>query len=448
MKAGDTVEVAGEDLAYGGDTVARLADGFVVFVPGLAPGDRARVRIDRVWANRARGRAVELLTPGPDRTPAPCPVFGDCGGCQWQQVGLAAQRAAKERIVRRVLEPLGAADRLAPIRGGAGYAYRNRLILPLRGRKGGGLSAGFYRAFTHDIVAVDRCAVQQEALWDAAAGTVALLREAGLPGYDEQEDAGLLRHLLVRVAAGTGETGVVIVTTGGEAPGLADLARALMTRQPAVTGVARNVNPGRTNVILGARTEMLAGVPAVTERIGGLDFRAPLDSFFQANPEVTGLLVEALRGWCAGETGGILDLFCGVGVLGLGAAPAPAWIIGVEEGEEAVAAARENAAALLPDVRTRFEAGTVEAVLPRLVRELEALGTVIMDPPRKGLSPEALRAVAALPAPRLVYVSCDPATFARDARGLLAAGWRLAEVVPFDMFPQTYHIELAARFER
>ena len=192
---------------------------------------------------------------------------------------------------------------------------------------------------------------------------------------------------------------------------------------------------------------MMAGRDWLHERVAGLGLRASLATFFQANHEVTEIMAGLVREWTREVRGGILDLYAGVGVLGLAAAAGgePAWLAGIEESEGAVADARINAAAV-PRVRSEWHAGPVEAVLPGLAARLGAPECVILDPPRKGLSPEALAAVIALRAPTIIYVSCDPATFARDLGGLKAAGWELETLVPLDMFPQTWHIELAARF--
>ena len=470
MTPGDEIELDAEALAYGGgDTTGHAPDGRVVFTPLLAPGDHAKVRITEVRATFARAHPVELVRPGPDRVRPPCEVFGVCGGCQWQHVSLGAQRDAKVRILRHLLEPLGVAGAVAPLRGtGNGYHYRNRLILPVRAGRNG-LRAGFFRADSHDLVDVPTCLVQSPQLWDAAVTALGLAMQAGVTGYNERLDKGCLRHLLVRETA-TGELGVVYVTgTPAFAAGEA-LARELMRRKPRIAGVAQNVNPGRTNVVLGPETRVLGGRGWLRERVGALELRASLPAFFQANHAVTEIMAGLVGEWTGGVTGGLLDLYTGVGVLGLTAAAGcrASWLAGIEESAAAVEDARVNAAALyaaatpvvsepavaaaegvraaaVPGVPSEWHAGGVEAILPGLAARLGAPGCVIADPPRKGLSPEALAAVIALRSPLFVYISCDPATFARDLKGLLAAGYRLETAVPLDMFPQTWHIELAAR---
>ncbi len=445
---GEELELVAGDLAFGGESVFRTDEGFVLFAPFASPGDRCRLGITEVHRNFARARVVEVVAPGPARAEPACPWFGDCGGCQWQHVALSAQREAKERIVRTMLGPAGMGERVTPLRhAGGGLGYRNRLILPLRSGRGG-LRAGFFRAGSHRIVEVDSCAVQHPALWEAARSLVGVLRATGLPGWDEARGRGFLRHLVLRTAAGTGELGAVLVTAGGAFPGGEDLAWEMMRKVPSLAGIARNVNPARTNVILGPETVPLAGRSWLRESVGGMDLRASLPAFFQANHAVTCLLLDILRSWTEGVRRGVLDLYCGVGLLGLAAARNAERLIGIEEDGPAVEDAKDNAARLGPP-RSEFHAGRVEDVLPALgPAALEGLDAVIVDPPRKGLDPSALGPAARLGAPLFIYVSCDPATFSRDLKGLGEAGLELEEAVPLDMFPQTYHIELIAKLRR
>ena len=454
MKAGEKLRVRGEDLAFGGETVCHdPGSGLVVFVPFMAPGDLALVRVEHVRARYARARVLDILEPGPDRVEPECPIFGVCGGCQWQHVALRAQRAAKERIVRHALEPLGFADRLASLRDeGGGYGYRNRLLLPVRAGRSG-LRAGFFQARTHRIVETDSCLVQDRRLGEAAAAVVRTARDAGVRGYAEKTGRGVLRHLLIRAGSGTGEVGVVLVTAAADFPQGEALAWEMMRRHPAIVGVVQNVNPARTNVILSSDNRPLGGRDRVTERIGELELRSSFPAFFQANAPVAERLARLVREWAGEERGGVLDLYCGGGLLGLAAlrSGVPSWLIGVEEAPVAVADARANAAAGTGPGNAgsaAFEQGIVEEVLPRLGSRLSGLATVVVDPPRKGLSPEALRAVTEAGPRQIVYVSCDPMTFARDLKAFAAAGYAAETVIPLDMFPQTYHVELAARLRK
>ena len=491
-RAGAVVELTGDELSYGPETVARHPDGMVVFVPYLAPGDRAPVRIESVRKNHARGSIAGPVAAGSCRTPPLCPLFGMCGGCQWQHVSLAAQREAKERIIRRRLSLDGCGEAVAPLRAGtSALAYRNRLILPLRQGKEG-LRAGFFRAYSHSLIDVDACPVQHPALWTAATRTVDLLGKTGQPAWDERTGRGVLRHVVARRAAGTGQVGVIVVVNGDGFPGEKAMAEELLRQDPAIVGVSVNSNTSLTNVILGPVTRTVAGKGKLEEGIGGLTLVASPESFFQANHEVTAMMLDLLAEWSRDvRPSGVLDLYCGTGILGIAAAraiagaivpplsaptagtvgpatglpaaraiagaivPPPSaarsagspWLKGIEEvpaaAEDAAVNARANG---IP--AAEFAAGPVETVLAGLVPGEGGYGLVILDPPRKGAEPEVLRAVAGLGAPVVVYVSCDPMTFARDLRHLREEGYRLREVVPFDMFPHTYHVELMARLER
>jgi 23S rRNA (uracil1939-C5)-methyltransferase len=341
---------------------------------------------------------------------------------------------------------------MAPIRSGASaLAYRNRLILPLRGGPGG-LRAGFFRAYSHSLIDVESCPVQHPALWTAARRTVELLAKSGAPAWDERTGRGVLRHVVARRAAGTGQVGVIIVVNGDGFAGERELAEELLASDPSIRGVSVNTNTSLTNVILGGTTRTVAGRGKLEEEIGGMKLVASHESFFQANHEVTGMMLELLSGWAreagAGE-GGVLDIYCGTGLLGIAAARAAgaSRLTGVEEVPAAVDDAGANARAN-GVAQARFVAGAAAMALPGMLAGQPGPGFVVLDPPRKGAEPEVLSALASLGPPCIAYVSCDPMTFARDLKRLGEGGYRLREVVPFDMFPHTYHVELAARLER
>jgi len=448
VNVGEELELTAQNAVYGGDCIARSAEGMVVFVPCMAPGDRARVRVTHVRKNWAKGKILEIISPGPDRIEAPCPFFGDCGGCQWQHISLDGQRRAKEEIVKALFRPLGLDSKVSSIRGGAGgCGYRNRLILPVRAGEDGKPRFGFYRASTHDIVEMDSCLVQNPALWTVARSVIELAREYGWSGYDENSGVGMLRHILVRHSPATMESGVVLVTAGVSLPSGKRAAARLMEKSRNVVAVMQNVNARRTNVILGEKTVLLGGLPYMNEKCGGLRLRTAPAAFFQANPGVTEIMLGILREWAWDERGGILDLYCGGGLLGLAAARNAAWLVGIEEERRAVSDARANAKSN-SRIKTAFYAGPVGKILPKMASRLGGLGTVIADPPRKGLAPAVLRAISGLPARRLLYISCDPSTLARDLKSLVSCGYSLEEAVPLDMFPQTYHIEVMARLTR
>ncbi len=476
-----------EGLAAGGAGVARWR-GFVLFVPWTAPGDLVRVRVTGVERRFGRAEPVEVVRPGPGRRPAPCPVFGACGGCQWQHLTEETQLAAKERLVRDALERVGGLDDAgAPVQGVRGgppfsgpavgvvepglaavspWRYRCKSAFPCREGPDGPV-LGFFAAGSHRLVPLPLggvacpggpgdapgagrrgpgCAIQHPALDAVAETTLTAVRELGLSPYDEATHQGLLRHVVARAAAATGEVAVALVVNGSGFPAESALARRLAEGVPGLVGVVLNENTARTNVILGGKSRVLLGRPWVEERLGGLRLRVSVTSFFQVNPRQAERLFAralALAELTGRET--VVDAYCGTGVLALLAGRAARDVVGVEEVPDAVADARENARANgIANVRFLF--GRVEEELPRLTVKPDV---VFLDPPRKGLAPEVVQALRALRPRRIVYVSCDPATLARDL-ALLARpprGLALRTVVPVDLFPQTAHVECLALLE-
>lgn len=451
VRPGAELEVLVESLAAGGAGVCRV-EGFVLFVPWTAPGDRVRVRVAEVGRRHARAELVEVLAPGPGRRRAPCPVFGACGGCHWQHLTEETQLLAKERLVADALARVGglrdAARLVEPLLPApAPWRYRCKVALPCRAGPEGGPAVGFFAPGSHRLVPVPLpepgCAVQHERLDMVAGAALAAVRELGLAPYDEEAHRGLVRHVVARVGSATGEVAVAVVAN---AAGFAEegvMARLLAERVKGLVGVVLNENAARTNVILGPSSRVLLGRPWVEERLGGLRFRVSVTSFFQVNP-VQAERMFALAVELAGLTGRevVVDAYCGTGVLALLAARWARLVIGVEEARAAVADARENARRNGID-NVRFVAGRAEEFLPRLP---ERPDVVFVDPPRKGLATAVVEALRMRRPHRLVYVSCNPATLARDLAALVAEpdGFVLERVLPVDLFPQTAHVECVA----
>lgn len=452
-----TVEV--ESLASSGDGVGRSPSGQVVFLPYTAPGERVKARVRDVRARWAKGDLVEILRPSPERVVPPCPVFGRCGGCTWQHLSYPAQLAAKERIVRDALERVGGFRR--PVWGGTvrpivgadpPWRYRNKAVVPVGGRPGR-LVAGYFARGTHRIVPHDDCLIEDPRVARAVGWAVALLRATGVAPYDESTHTGLVRHVAARVSRLTGEVLVVLVLRTGRIPDEEGFARALVERVPELAGIVVNEEPERTNRIFGRRTRLLWGKPYLVEGLLGLRLRVSATSFLQVNvSQAERLFARALEyartpPLAAGAR--VLDAYCGVGALALlfaREAPEGCDVLGLDVSREAVRDARANArAAGLP---ARFEAAPVETRLPELVAQGWRPDLVFLDPPRSGARPEALAAVLRSGCPRVVYVSCNPATLARDAARLAEGGLVLSEVTPVDLFPQTAHVECVALFTR
>lgn len=445
---GEEVTLAPEGLGEHGEGVARHL-GFAVFVDGALPGDEVLARVVEVKKNYARARLLRVLKASPHRVTPGCPVFGRCGGCQLQHMAYGEQLRWKARLVRDALARIGhlgdveVHDTLAAPRL---WHYRAKALFPA-GPGPRGLAVGLYERGTHRIVEIESCPVQHPLNNQVLAACRDLVLRYGYPPYDQATGSGLIRHLLARTGTATGQAMAGLVATG-DLPRGRLFARELMRRVPALKSVVLNINSRRTNVILGEETRVLGGRPHIEDRLGDLFFRVSARSFFQVNPQQALALYLQAVAWAelTGEET-VLDAYSGTGTITLFMARGARRAIGIEEVPEAVADARRNAS-LNGLVNVEFLRGRVEEVLasPR-GRTLRA-GVVVLDPPRAGAQDAALRAVARLAPRRIIYVSCNPATLARDLALLRDHGYRTLAVQPVDMFPHTTHVEAVARLER
>jgi len=449
VRPGQEISVTVHGLGSSGEGVARYG-GLTIFVPGGAPGDRLLARVQEVKRNYARAALVAVEEPSPDRVAPACPVAGECGGCQLQHIAYAAQLRLKRQQVVDALERLGKLSGVAvhPTLGMAEpWGYRNKAQFPV-GFRSGRVIAGFFAPGTHRIIDIGRCEIQHPLGNRVLAEVKDLAGRFGVRIYDERSHTGVLRHVLARVGRGTGEAMAVLVTNGRDFPHGEAIARELMARIPEVVSVVQNINPARTNVVLGRESRVLAGRDSITDYIGDLRFSISPVSFFQVNPAQTEVLYgKALE--YAGLTGTetVIDLYCGIGTISLFLARRSRAVIGIEWVEEAVADARENAARN-GIANVRFIAGDAAVEMPRLAAEGVRADVIVLDPPRKGCDEPVLEALVRMAPRRVVYVSCNPASLARDLGRLAAMGYRTVEVQPVDMFPHTAHVECVARVER
>ncbi|OLC55083.1 MAG: 23S rRNA (uracil-5-)-methyltransferase RumA [Chloroflexi bacterium 13_1_40CM_4_68_4] len=446
---GTELELTIDTLAYGARGVARVG-GFVVFVTGALPGDRVRARIERVKRRHAEATTLDVIEPGPDRVVAPCAHFPDCGGCRLQNLAYPVQAALKEQQVRDALVRIaGIADpAVAPIVPADGpYAYRNKLEYSFTNTPDG-VAAGLHRAGRFDdILPITHCWLTGDLGNDIRDAVQQWARDNRLDAYEQRSGRGSLRHLVVREARTTGSALVVLVTADDDLPGRDGLVAAL-GRFPEVRSVHWAINDGVAEVT-NLPTTLLGGEATIEERILGLVFAVGPTTFMQTNTAMVerlyGMALEdcTLRG---DETA--FDLYSGVGTISLALASRVASVFGMELSPASVDSARDNAARNGLRNAT-FIAGDVAKHLSQLVEAAgRAPDVVIVDPPRAGLAPKALRRIAELSAPRLVYVSCNPTTLAGDTRLIVTHGYRLESARPLDMFPQTPHVETVARFSR
>jgi 23S rRNA (uracil1939-C5)-methyltransferase len=455
-RRGDVLSFSIDDLAFGGEGVGRVG-GYVVFVPGAVPGDRVQVRLVQARARYGRGVIVEVESPSPDRVAPPCPYFGQCGGCRLQHLDYPAQLAWKAKQVADVLLRVGGVTghELRPIIGAPGiWGYRNKMeftvasppaVAALRAAP----IVGLHQADRYDVVLdIARCLLQSDRMNALLTEAREFFAERSLPAYDQDSGEGLLRFLVVREGRGTGEGMVNLVTAGPAVSELAPLAERLSARVPGTTSVVMNVNPRKASVAQGVEEHLLGGRDHVREQIGGLTFQVSASSFFQTNTvqaeQLFRLVVDATE-LSGDET--VLDLYSGTGAISLLLARRCRHVYGIEVAQAAVDDANRNAKANGIDNCT-FLAGEVRFVLPGLLDRGVRAEVVVADPPRAGFHPKALSALIALGPARLVYVSCNPSTLARDVGELTRGGYRLSWVQPVDMFPHTPHIEAVARLDR
>jgi 23S rRNA (uracil1939-C5)-methyltransferase len=449
VRTGDELELRVDSLAYGGNGVARH-NGFVVFVRRGLPGDTVRARVTKVKRGFAEAIAVDVLAPSGDRVEAPCPHFGPCGGCRFQDYAYASQAAAKEAQVRDALVRLARipAPPLEPIVPAATiFHYRNKLEYSFtQTEEGPGL--GFHRAGRWDeVLDLETCLLTTE-LGNAIREAVrAWAREERLDAYDQNTQSGYLRHLVVREGRNTGQALVLLVTAAGERfdP---DYLIEVLTRFPEVRSIHWAVNDSPAEVT-NLPTRLLWGEEAIEEELLGLRFRIRPSAFLQTNTEMAErlyLLALDAAGLTGAET--VYDLYCGTGTIGLALAARAGSVWGVEISEEAVACAIENAS-LNGVANASFFAGNVSLALEELRERAGAPDLVVVDPPRAGLAGKALRRLGRLEAPRIVYVSCNPTTLAGDLAALRQEwGYELRRCTPLDMFPHTPHIESVSLLER
>ncbi|MDR2514390.1 MAG: 23S rRNA (uracil(1939)-C(5))-methyltransferase RlmD [Christensenellaceae bacterium] len=451
MRAGQLFTATIERAADFGRGVAH-ADGQTVFVAGALPGEELRCAFERAKGKVAFARAVEPLSPSPLREKPPCPLFLRCGGCDMQHMGYETELAQKQQVVSDALTRIGgfAAGEfeLLPILGAKQpLHYRNKAVFPVGGRSGRA-EIGFFQRQSHDIVPAEGCLLLPESMGAAAKAFLAWMNEFAIPPADASGGEGLVRHLMLRQNR-AGRTLAVPVLLRGELPRARELSAALQSALgERFAGLCVNINPGPEGEILGERCETLFGEAALQEELLGLRFEISPLSFFQVNPAQAELLYgKALEfaGLRGGETA--VDAYCGAGGIALLMARRAKEVLGIESLGAAVRNAAENARRNGIQ-NARFLQGRCEVLLPKLFRE-GAPDLLTLDPPRKGCDPELLSAILAAAPRRIVYVSCNPATLARDLKTLCAAGrYALLRAQAIDMFPRTGHVECVALLER
>ena len=431
------------DYTSDGTGFAKI-EGRAVFVPRAAVGDQCDVRIVKVTKNVAYGRMEKLIVPSAARMAPACPAADKCGGCCYQHITYEEELRAKEKKVRDALTRIGGQDgaKLLGITGApATEHYRNKAQYPVGRDKGGKIVTGFYRPRSHDIVPVERCLIQSETADRIAAIVREWMQDYDVPPYDYAAKRGAVRHIYVRVGEKSGESQLTLIAATHKMPALDELTRRLREREPSLTGVLLNHNQRGDNVILGDKTDVLWGEPMLEDRLCGHSFLLSPEAFYQVNhAQAERLYMCALEfAELTGEET-VVDLYCGAGTITLALAEKAKQVIGVEIVPEAVENATLNAARNGMD-NVEFLCADAGQAARQLAQRGVAPDVLVVDPPRKGLDDTARDAILKMLPPRIVYVSCDPATLARDVAELCGAGYVLERAQAFDLFPRTNHVE-------
>ncbi|MBP2649913.1 MAG: methyltransferase, TrmA family [Firmicutes bacterium] len=441
------IDIAG--LGHSGEGVGRYQN-FTVFVPGALPGEQVTVQISEVKKNYAKARLVKVDTASPDRVVPDCELFASCGGCQLQHLDYQAQLAAKRQTVVDAVNRIGGlADVIVhPTLGAAQpWYYRNKMQFPVGG-KSGRITIGCYTQGTHNIINVEDCLIQHQANNLIAAKVRAIANELEITPYNERTGQGVLRHVLGRVGCASGEAMVVLVTATPELPQRAELIAALRDNIPGLVSIAHNINTRNTNVILGNRTKTLWGQNTITDKLGEFTFHISAQSFFQVNTAQAAILYTKAVEY-AGLTGSqtVIDAYCGTGTITLFLARQAVKVYGIEIVESAIHDAKLNAK-INNISNTEFIIGDAVEIMPQLYQDGIRPHAIVVDPPRAGCAPAVLEAFANMQPERIVYVSCNPASLARDLAVLDSHGYKAKQIQPVDMFPQTYHVETVTLLQR
>ena len=424
-------------------------EGRAVFVRGAIAGEKCRVRILKAGKTAVWGRLEQVLEPSPHRTAPACPWFGKCGGCDFLHMDYAEELRLKEQRVRDALTRLGGwTPPELPVLGAPARAHcRNKAQYPV-GPGPRGAQAGFYRARSHQIIPVEHCLIQSAEADALRQAVLDWMQRQHVPAYDEATGRGLVRHIFVRTGAVTGQVMLCIVAAGDRLPHVQDLIDRAQDAVPALTTVVLSIHKKPGNAVLGTEFRTLFGPGFIEDILCGLTFRLSPRSFYQVNHDQAERLYALAIG-AAGLTGSetVLDLYCGTGTITLAMAGRAGQVIGVEVVEQAIADAQENARRNGIG-NARFLCADAGEAAAALAEEGIRPDVIVVDPPRKGLSPDVIEAAARMAPQRVVYVSCDPATLARDIARFRAAGYEPQTAQAVDMFPACAHVETVCLLSR
>ncbi|EAC9044438.1 23S rRNA (uracil(1939)-C(5))-methyltransferase RlmD [Listeria monocytogenes] len=440
LKKNQSIELTIEDLTHDGSGVGKI-DGYPLFIPNTLPGEKVTAKIIKLNKNYGFARMETIESVSADRVEPPCAVYSKCGGCSLQHLSYDGQLAFKRNQVEETMKRIGKLKVDVPETLGMEnpWRYRNKSQVPV-GFVNGKLTAGFYQKRSHAIIDMSTCLIHNEQGDFAVQKTREILAKYGTEPYDEKTGKGDIRHIMTRFAHTTGQIMLVLVTTKERMPFKNEIVQDLV-EQLELTSIVQNINPHKTNVIFGDRTKTLWGKDIIEDTIHGIRFAISARSFYQVNPLQTEVLYQ--QAIDAAELTGeetVIDAYCGIGSISLCLAKKAKHVYGVEIVDQAIQDARANAE-LNELTNTTFETGKAEEVIPAWYKAGIEADVLVVDPPRKGCDEKLLETILAMKPKKVVYVSCNPGTLARDMKILTDGGYVAKKVQPVDMFPMTTHIE-------
>ena len=434
------------DYTYDGKGIVK-GEGVTVFVPNIIRGEKAKVEIVHKSNNQTLGVVKEFIKTEPNRVTPKCRFFKECGGCALQHMDYASQLAFKKEHVKECLAKIGHINMEVNDTLGmeVPYNYRNKTQVPFSSKKGK-IRYGFYKQDTHDVVQFDKCLIQTTLADEILQYTKELMTKFKIEAYDEDKRKGVIRHVLVRVGVHTNEAMIVLVTNVDNFPNRKLLVKELLKKFPSVKTIVQNINHRDTNVILGEKEFTLFGKGYIEDYILGVKFKISSKSFYQVNPTQTEVLYsKAIEMAKLDKNDLIIDTYCGIGTIGLIASKHVNRVLGVEIVKEAIVDAKNNAN--INDIKNAtFVCDDAARFMVDLSIANETVDVIFLDPPRKGLDTSLIESVLKLKPRKVVYISCNPSTLARDL-AYLKELYNITEVQPVDMFPHTYHVETVACLE-
>lgn len=445
FKINDIIELKITGLGSSGEGVGK-AEGFTVFVHGALPGEIVSVKLFQVKKSYASGKILNIIEPSAQRVKPECPYYENCGGCQLQHLSYEGQLAVKRQQVQDALERIGHIKGcgVLPVLGMENpWHYRNKMQFPVS-KNEGKIQIGCYAAQTHNVIDIDNCIIQKQANNKIMQVVRSWMREFNIPAYDETTGKGVVRHVMGRVGVRSGEVMAVIITACYDIPHAGELVTMLKSEVDGLKSIIQNINKKRTNIIMGNKNRVLYGKGTIKDKLGNLKFNISPLSFFQVNSAQTEKLYATALDFAAlqgSET--VIDCYCGTGTISLYLAQKARKVYGIEIVEPAIKDANENAVAN-NITNAQFICGDAAVEMPALLNSGVEPDVVLLDPPRAGCDKKVLSAIVQVKPQKIVYVSCNPASLARDMAFLTENGYRAVKAQPVDMFGMCAHIETVA----